>query len=216
MTYTVLAIDPRSQLIGAATASYSLAVGNAVIAVAPDVGAVASQAYTNRRLRARCIDGLRNGMSPQHLTDTIPAWDPGHTHRQVAVIDRNGRTSAVTGSACSAWAGEVEEPGMVTIGNLLAGPEVLTVMRTVFKESADAGTFDDPAGRFASRLLDTMSAGERAGGDARGRQSAAVQVAHMSSTRDWPPALAVDLRADNSRDPLADLGEALQLQFGPH
>lgn len=210
VTYTVLALDPESELIGAATASYSLAVGNAVIAIAPDVGAVASQAYTNRRLRSRCIQGLRDGLDPTQVTAKLPEWDEGLRHRQVALIDRTGQTASVTGAGCTAWAGEANEAGMVVIGNLLTGPEVVSAMREAFK-SPCAGTI--PAERFANRLLETLMAGERAGGDARGRQSAAIQVAQATSAADWPPDFTVDLRADNSRDPLADLGEALALQF---
>lgn len=210
MTYTVLALDPDSELIGAATASYSLAVGNAVIALAPDVGAVASQAYTNRRLRTQGIQALRDGLAPDQVIAKLPEWDAGHAKRQVAVIDRLGRTAAATGTDCTDWAGESAEEGLVIIGNLLTGPEVITAMVAAFKAPSDT---PDPAERLASRLLASLTAGERAGGDRRGRQSAAVQVAPVANRPDWPPDLTVDLRADNSADPLTDLTVALELRF---
>ncbi|MFD0560219.1 putative Ntn-hydrolase superfamily protein [Stackebrandtia endophytica] len=212
MTYTVLAIDAEAGLIGAATASYSLAVGNAVIAVAPDVGAVASQAYTNRRLRSHAIDGLRDGLTPQAIIARLPEWDGEPQLRQLSVISRDGTTAAATGSGCSSWAGEWCETGIVVTGNLLAGPQVLSAMRTGF--AADRLQETEPVHRFAARLLSALHAGESAGGDVRGRQSAAIQVAPMTTLTSWPPDCAVDLRADNSTDPVHDLTEALRLQFG--
>jgi len=219
VTYTVLAVDAEAGLIGAATASFSLAVGNAVIAIAPDVGAVASQAYTNRRLRARAIEALRSGAAPNEIIARLPEWDSESELRQLSVISRDGTTAAATGASCSSWAGQRCETGIVVTGNLLTGPEVLSAMRTGFTadtpQEADAPQETDEACRFARRLLNALVAGEAAGGDVRGRQSAAIQVAHMTPVASWPPDPVVDLRADNSTDPLSDLVEALRLQFTP-
>lgn len=212
MTYTVLAIDPAASLIGAATASYSLAVGRSVIAIAPDAGAVASQAYTNCALRGRVIAAMREGQGPQAALKRIPEWDGDHAYRQVAAINRDGQTAAVTGGRCSAWAGSESAPNVVVVGNLLAGSVVLKEMLEAFEDAPDLGS--DPVENFARRLLLTLFAGEGAGGDKRGRQSAAIQVARMAEETAWPPELAVDLRCDNSGDPLRELLEAIALQFG--
>lgn len=217
MTYTVLAVDVDSHLIGAATASYSLAVGNAVIATAPGIGAVASQAYTNRSLRARILDELNAGASPAEAITRIPDWDDEPERRQVAALDLSGRAASHTGADCSDWAGSLARPGVIVIGNLLAGPRVLDDMIVAF-ENPETPTRktdrEDPvaAGAFARRLLATLAAGEAAGGDRRGRQSAALQVASFSEHVAWPPERAVDLRVDDSSDPLNELARMLTLQ----
>lgn len=215
VTYSLLAVDSAAGLIGVATASRSLAVGNAVPAIDPAVGAVASQAWTNRRLRAQALDALAAGLSPAEVVAQVPTWDDGAPLRQLAVLDIRGRGAHVTGARCTGWAGGRDFPGTVAIGNLLADGGVLDAMCESFTESSAR----PPArGRhaletFAARLLAALVAGERAGGDARGRESAAVQVARVAEHRQWPPELAVDLRSDHDPEPLERLAELLALRF---
>lgn len=216
VTYSLMAVDTSAGLIGVATASRSLAVGNAVPAIDPAVGAVVSQAWTNRRLRARALDALAAGLSPQQVVERIPDWDDGAALRQVAVLDIGGRSAHFTGAECSGWAGGRSfEQGVVT-GNLLTGGAVLEAMRSSFTASAPAGALgseQDVLHAFASRLLAAVAAGERAGGDARGRESAALQVARVAARREWPPELAVDLRADHDPQPLEQLQRLLARRF---
>lgn len=227
MTYSILAIDGGA--LGVACATYSLAVGNGVPAIDPAVGAVVSQAWTNRLLRHLVLDRLAAGDAPQEALDRLPEWDEGHRYRQVAVLDRSGATAAWTGPDTSEWAGQRVLPGLVVVGNLLTGPEVLDAMVTSWQQSAGAhGGTGDPQRRggsdaslpgtaaavsLARRLHGALAAAERAGGDRRGRQSAALLVAPVAAVRIHPPECTVDLRVDDAADPLAELGRLLQLRI---
>lgn len=208
MTFTLLAVDRDAGLLGAATASRSLAVGNAVIAVDPGLGAVASQAWTNRALRHHLLAALADGADARGAIARLPEHDARPELRQAAAVDLAGITAAHTGEATSGWAGHRLAPGLVALGNLLTGPEVLEAMRSAWRRSAAS----EPLG-FAARLLDALEAGDAAGGDARGRQSAAVQsAAILRGERQSPPELAVDLRADDHAAPIAELRRLLSLQ----
>ncbi|MEN1975104.1 DUF1028 domain-containing protein [Cellulomonas sp. P4] len=232
MTYTILVAQPG--LLGAATASRSLAAGNAVLAVAPHAGVTVSQAWTNRRLRGLLLGALADGESPAAAVARVPDWDEEPELRQVAALTPDGRGAHRTGASCTAWAGGLVAPGVVVVGNLLTGPEVLDAMLAAWTsgtgvpaqapalepELAEAltETFDapvvspvDPALALAHRLAAALRAGEAAGGDRRGRQSAALQVARTTSERIWPPQLAVDLRVDDGDRPVDELERLLAL-----
>lgn len=216
MTYSLLAVDRQAGLIGVATASRSLAVGNSVPAIDPAAGAVVTQAWTNRRLRARSIEALRVGLSPEEIVRLVPAWDDDFRLRQVAVLDISGRGAHHTGDRCTQWAGGRSIENAVVVGNLLTGADVLDAMCDSFESSAPhlSGPGEhDSLQHFATRILDALAAAETAGGDARGRESAAIQVAHIAKSSEWPPELAVDLRADHDADPLERLRELLVRRF---
>lgn len=212
MTFTLLAADVRSGLLAAATASRSLAVGNAVIAIDPAVGVVASQAWTNRSLRARMLGALAEGVHPSEVMAVIPAWDEGAEQRQVAALLPSGEADARTGAATSPWAGALVRPGLVVLGNLLTGPDVLDAVIATYDSEAEhsAGASAAP-GVLARRVVMAMRAGEAAGGDSRGRQSAAVMVARVQAHSQHPPELEVDLRVDEAEDPLAELARLVEL-----
>ena len=199
MTFTVLARDPQSERIGAATASRSLAVGAAVIAVEPGVGVAASQAWTNRALRPRLLAALSDGESPAVAVSRVPEWDAGSELRQVAALGWAGPGAVRSGGGITAWAGELAAADAVFAGNLLTGPEVLEAM---------AAAWASTTGDLADRLLAVLSAGERAGGDARGRQSAALLVASRTET-------LLDLRVDDHGDPVSELARLRQLAALP-
>lgn len=211
MTYTVLARDPRTGMLGAATASRSLAVGNAVLALRPGVGVVASQAWTNRRLRALVLDELEAGASAAHAAARIPEWDDRAPLRQVAVLPARGRGAAFTGSETTAWSGHAVGEDFVVAGNLLTGRAVVEAMAdaAAVLSSPEAGEpVAEAAAIFAARLVGVLRAGERAGGDARGRQSAAVVVGEVGGE----PDLRVDLRVDDHTDPLVELDRLVELR----
>ncbi|WP_420111279.1 DUF1028 domain-containing protein [Pseudactinotalea sp.] len=212
MTFTLLAADTRSGMLAAATASRSLAVGNAVIAIDPAAGAVASQAWTNRSLRARMLTALADGLHPAEVMAAVPTWDEEPERRQVAALLPSGEADSRTGTATSPWAGAVVRRGLVALGNLLTGPEVLAAMVEAYEAEAEhtAGA-SAAAGVQARRVLIAMQAGEAAGGDRRGRQSAAVMVARVREHRQHPPDLDLDLRVDNAEDPLAELARLVEL-----
>jgi uncharacterized Ntn-hydrolase superfamily protein len=216
VTYSLLAVDRQAGLIGVGTASRSLAVGNSVPAIDPAVGAVVSQAWTNRRLRGRSLEALRVGLSPEEIVRLVPAWDDGFALRQLAVLDINGLAAHLTGDGCTQWAGGRSIEDAVAVGNLLTGPDVLDAMCESFESSAPHPTHageQDSLEHFATRLVDALTAADAAGGDARGRESAAIQVAHIAPSSEWPPELAVDLRVDHDAEPLERLRELLVRRF---
>ncbi|MBT9605980.1 DUF1028 domain-containing protein [Microbacterium sp.] len=199
MTFTVLARDTRRGLIGAATASRSLAVGAAVIAVEPAVGVAASQAWTNRGLRTLLLAELGAGASPDDAVAQVPRWDEDHRLRQVAALAWEGPGAARSGEDVTAWAGHRLAPDAVFAGNLLTGAPVLEAMAEAW-----ATTGDD----LADRLIAVLAAAERAGGDARGRQSAAILVASRAD-------VILDLRVDDHVDPVSELGRLRRLAAVP-
>lgn len=218
MTFTLLAADPHHGLLAAATASRSLAVGNAVIGVDPAVGAVASQAWTNRSLRARMLDALAAGRHPAEVMAEVPRWDGGAELRQVAALLADGEGDARTGGETTPWAGTLVRPGLVALGNLLTGPEVLDAVVTAYATTDPTGgsSGDDALPAMARRVVAAMLAGETAGGDRRGRQSAAIVVTRCRQERQFPPDLDIDLRVDDSEQPLRDLARLVEAHLaGP-
>lgn len=191
MTWSILARDPATGEIGAAVASRFLAAGALVPRVEGGVGAACTQALVNPFLAPDALARLRAGEAPDLALAALLAADPGTAARQVHVLAADGRAARHTGAACLGWCGHVSGADVSVAGNMLAGPEVLAATRDTFLATS---------GRpLAERLLAAMEAGEAAGGDKRGRQSAAIQVA----SRDPYPDL--DLRADDHPDPLAEL-----------
>lgn len=207
MTYTVLALDRDRTAIGVATASCALAVGAVVPGLDPRTGAVASQAWTNPLLRSLVLGAVRDGDSPAAAVDRLDSWDDEVELRQVGVLAVDGRGAAFTGRATTAWRGHEIDDGVVVLGNVLTGPEVLGAMRDALRvEGSDA-----PAGasELALALVRALAAGEAAGGDSRGRQSAALLVGAVGA--DVPE---YDLRADDAVDPVAELGRLVDVRAG--
>lgn len=197
VTYSVVALSGDGSKLGVATASRSLAVGAAVPALAPQVGGLATQAYTNQRFRARGLQLLRVGIEPEHVISQLAREDEDFAFRQIGMVDVQGRTAVWTGERCTGYAGAIEGPRYVVLGNFLEGPEVLEVMDRVLASP--------PAGTFTSRLLAALEAAEALGGDARGRQSAALYVVNNSFEDASPPLTEVDLRVDDDLEPLVKL-----------
>lgn len=211
MTFTLLVTDPERDLLGVATASKSLALGRSVPAIDPTVGAVASQAWSNRALRHHMLAALRGGLSPQEAVARIPELDEHYAYRQVAVVDRHGRMAAHTGELTSDWAGHILGVQHIALGNLLTGPEVLSAMSQTYvsaPETLQEGS-GEPALMLGQRMIAALAAGEAAGGDARGKESSALMVAKVSQEQLIPPELAVDLRVDHHAEPVAELGALL-------
>lgn len=190
MTWSILVHDPDTGALGAAVASRFFAVGALCIRVEGGVGAVAVQALTNPRYFPAAFARLRNGDAPQDILDDLVAPDPGRSQRQFHLIDSTGRLAQHTGEDCIGWAGMVAGARVSVAGNMLAGPDV--VLRT-------RDTYLAARGDLAERLLTAMQAGEAAGGDKRGKQSAGLIVC----MGDAMPVL--DIRSDDHPDPLADL-----------
>jgi uncharacterized Ntn-hydrolase superfamily protein len=203
MTFSVIARDGATGDLGIAVASCILAVGRAVPTVRPGTGVVAVQARSRRGLGGSLLGGLADGHSPQELVRRA-AHSAEDVDRQVAVLDATGQVAADTGRGSMPVSGHLLGDGFSVQGNMLASDDVLPSM---------AQTFADTRGRpLADRLLAALSAGDRAGGDLRGRQSAALQVVSGSPATDEDDGVRTDLRVDDSGDPVAQLRMLRNLQ----
>lgn len=195
MTWSLLARDPATGELGVAVATRFFAVGALCPKVEGGVAAVATQALLNPMLARRAMDALRAGAAePEALVAALLEADAGRDHRQFHLLAANGRSARFTGAACVGWRGHLEGPDCSLAGNMLAGEAVLSATRDAFLAAR---------GPLADRMLAAMEAGEAAGGDKRGRQSAALVLA----SRDPYPDL--DIRADDHADPLAELRRLL-------
>jgi uncharacterized Ntn-hydrolase superfamily protein len=192
MTWSIIARDSATGQIGIAVATRFFAVGARVPHIAAGIGAIATQALVNPYYGIDGLKLLREGRKPRDVIDTLIAADAGHQSRQLHIMDASGRIAAHTGSDCVDWCGHIEGDGFSIAGNMLVGAGVLDDTATAY-----VGGEGLP---FAQRLIAAMRAGEAAGGDKRGRQSAALLI---YGEEEWP---ALDLRVDDHADPLAELG----------
>ena len=192
MTYAVIARDARSGLYGIAVASKFFAVGAVCPYTEAGVGAASIQALPNPPLGPRALFLLRLGYDARTVREMLVSGaDPGIGMRQVHLMDRHGGTAAHTGPDCIGWAGHRLGDGVSVAGNMLAGPRVVEDTFEAFLANESLP--------FVDRLLAAMAAGEAAGGDKRGRQSAALLVQGAEPYR------RLDIRADDHPDPLAEL-----------
>ncbi len=191
MTWSILARDAATGEIGVAVASRFLAAGALCPRVEGGVGAACTQALVNPFLASDALARLRAGEAPEAALAALVAADAGRAARQVHVLSADGRGARHTGEGCVGWCGHLAGPDLSVAGNMLAGPEVLEATREGFLATAGQP--------LAERLMAAMEAGEAAGGDKRGRQSAAIQIASADSYPD------LDLRVDDHPDPLAEL-----------
>ena len=186
---------------GVAVASKFLAVGAAVPAARWDVGALATQAWANLQYAPDGLALLQEGRFAADVVEALTGKDGMREHRQLGVVDKYGETAAWTGSECHPWAGHLHGDGWTTQGNILAGPEVLQVI---------GATFVTAQGSLAKRLHAALMAGDRAGGDRRGRQSAALYVVSEAGGYGGGSDVLVDLRVDDHADPVTELGRLLE------
>lgn len=210
MTFSIVARSAEGERWGVAVASKFLAAGAVVPGVRAPLGAIATQSFANLRYLPDGFALLAEGRSAQEALDTLIAADDGRDQRQAGIVDGQGGAATFTGSDCMPWAGGVTGPGYAIQGNILTGPEVVAAMESAFITS-------DAAEPLARRLHAALLAGDRAGGDARGRQSAAILVGGVGAGYGGGSDIAVDLRVDDHQDPVAELGRLLgihDLLFG--
>lgn len=195
-TFSIVAYDSVTQELGVAVQSRAFSVGMAVPWAEAGVGAIATQASTNESFGPLGLDHLRRGLgAPEALRALLDA-DSGSAHRQVGIVDARGRSATHTGKLCSAWAGGVTGPGYAIQGNILAGEAVVKGMERAFLETK---------GELSARLLAALVAGQAAGGDRRGMQSAALVVVRPSAEYPEYRTRYVDLRVEDSRDPIREI-----------
>ena len=197
MTWSIVARDEATGHLGIAVASRFFAVGAVVPHIRGGGGAVATQAFVNPLLGVEGAGRLAAGEAAQAVLDDMIARDGGRAQRQVHMVDGAGRVAAHTGAQCIGWAGHLAGAGVSVAGNMLAGPEVVAETLAAFEEGREMP--------FAARLLHAMAAGEAAGGDKRGRQSAALRI-HRGEDYPW-----LDIRADDHPDPLGELERLLEV-----
>ncbi|MGX1787340.1 DUF1028 domain-containing protein [Bosea sp. NPDC055332] len=191
MTWSIVARDAATGAYGVAVSTCAFAVGSRVPYGSGRVGAIATQAFVNPLYGVDGLKLLQEGRSSVEIIASLTAADEGRAHRQLHLIDRDGRTASFTGNACIDWCGAVNGPQVSVAGNMLAGPEVVQETLKAYVENSGLD--------FDERLLVALEAGEKAGGDKRGRQSCAIRI--------WAgdPVPSFDIRVDDHPDPLTEL-----------
>lgn len=190
-TFSIAARCPRSGALGVAISTALPAVGGYCSFVQPGAGAVATQSWTNPYLAVDALAAMGRGVSAAEALRAVLAEDPDRDLRQVGLVDAAGRAEAWTGAACTGWAGHLTGEGFAVQGNMLVGADTVEAMAAVMRKST--------ADRLADRLVAALSAGQQAGGDKRGKQSAAVKVYGAEA---YP---LLDLRVDDHAEPVAEL-----------
>jgi uncharacterized Ntn-hydrolase superfamily protein len=196
-TYSICACDLVAGQWGVATQSKFLAVGSVVPWAEPHVGAIATQSYANPRYGPDGLALLRDGLSADDVVERLTAADENRAQRQLGVVDGAGLAATFTGEACHAWAGGRTGDGYAAQGNILVSAATVDALAESFEASAGKA--------LAERLLDCLDAAEAAGGDSRGRQSAALLVVERGGGYAGLSDSLVDLRVDDAEDPLAEL-----------
>jgi uncharacterized Ntn-hydrolase superfamily protein len=196
-TYSIVACDLENGLWGVGVQSKFLAVGSIVPWAEPHVGAIATQAYANPRYGPDGLALLRQGASAEEVAERLTAADDGREHRQLGVVDAEGRSASFTGSECYDWAGGRTGFAYAAQGNILVSQETVDALGEAFDAT--------PGRPLAERLLDCLDAAQAAGGDRRGQQSAALLVVQKEGGYAKLSDLVVDLRVDDDERPLEEL-----------
>jgi uncharacterized Ntn-hydrolase superfamily protein len=197
MTWSIIARDNETGQFGIAVATRFFAVGARVPHIAAGIGGIATQALVNPYYGIDGLKLLKAGRAPRDVVDTLIAADDGRASRQLHILDAAGRVASYTGADCVDWCGHIKGGGFSIAGNMLAGARVL--------DDTAAAYLANRSLPFAQRLIAAMCAGEAAGGDKRGKQSAALLI-HDGD--EWS---ALDLRVDDHADPLAELARLEQV-----
>jgi len=195
-TFSIVGMDPCTKEWGIAVASRILDCGYVVVWLKPEVGAVATQGQVNALLGPLALELLAAGRSADEALGEVLAKDPGSSVRQLAIVDRLGNPAAHTGSDTLQWAGHLTAENVSVQGNIIVGPQVIRAMLE---------TFRDNPGELPERLLSALEAGEREGGDRRGRQSAALVVTRQRGGYDGTDDRLVDIRVPDHPEPVMEL-----------
>ena len=202
-TFSIVARDPASGDLGVAVASKFLAVGAVVPFAKAGIGAVATQSYANTSYGPRALAMFAAGASPDLVAQALAKSDPGIASRQFGLVDASGRSATYTGDDCHPWAGGKSGENYAAQGNLLTGPEVVDALVKAFLQNTELS--------FPERLLAALLAGDRIGGDKRGRQSAALLVVGENKGYAGFNDRWIDLRVDDHEDPVPELKRLLKI-----
>jgi len=195
-TFSIVAYDEKTGELGVAVQSKVYHVGMIVAWAEAGVGAIATQSLTNRSFGPRGLELMRAGLSAEETLKWLLHHDLERENRQVGIVDKQGNTATHTGQKCMDWAGSRTGQGFTVQGNILANEAVVENM---------AKAFQDTSGEFSRRLLAALAAGQEAGGDKRGKQSAAILVVRPSETHPEYNYRYVDLRVEDHPDPIQEL-----------
>ena len=196
-TFSIVARCERSGELGVAVASAVPAVGSMCPYLAPGVGAVSTQSWVNPYLAIDLLAAMQAGTPAQQALDAVLARDADAALRQIGVLGRHGAGAVFTGASCTPWRGHLSGADFALQGNMLVGETTLLAMRQAW--------LADPAATLAERLMAALEAGDRAGGDMRGKQSAALKVMGDEAYA------KVDLRVDEHTEPVAELRRVLSV-----
>jgi uncharacterized Ntn-hydrolase superfamily protein len=196
-TFSIVAWCERTGQLGVAVATAVPAVGSICPYAVAGLGAVSTQSWVNPYLATRVLDHLRDGLSAEQALGRALADDPAAHARQIGVVDAAGRSAAWTGEDCTPWCGHVVQPMMAVQGNMLVDGRTVAAMAEAFCAGADES--------LAERLMRALEAGDEAGGDKRGKQSAALRV---HAIEDYP---LLDLRVDEHAAPVQELRRVLSI-----
>lgn len=202
-TFSIAAYDPENGDLGVAVASRYLAVGAVVPFAKAGVGAIATQAWGDTSYGVRGLEMLQEGVRPQEVLEKLTREDEGRDHRQVGIVNASGVSASYTGAEAQPWAGHRSGENYAVQGNILVGEGVVLAMERAFLETE---------GDLSNRLMAALEAGDAAGGDARGKQSAAILV-----VRDMGSGHSdryVDLRVDDRTEPIIELRRIYELHRG--
>ena len=204
-TFSIVARDQQTGELGVAVQSKFIAVGSVVPYALADVGAIASQAWGNTRYGPVGLDLLARGRTAEEVVLLMTKADPNREHRQLAVIGTDGNASIFTGKKCKNWAGGKTGINYAVQGNLLTGAEVIQAMSSGFEESN---------GTLAERMIASLHAGQQAGGDKRGKQSAALLIVKRGWGYGGLSDRFRDLRVDDHPSPVKELERIYYLHRG--
>jgi len=203
-TFSIVAFDPDKQEWGCAVASKYLAVGNVVPHAKAGAGVVATQASVNIAHGPNGVDMLAKGMSATKTLDALKESDPNIEVRQLGIVDAKGDAISFTGKNCNAWAGGKTGKYYACQGNILEGEKVVDDMAKAFEEAP---------GPLAWRLMAALEAGDKAGGDKRGKQSAAILVVRDKQGPNGIGDRYLDFRVDDHQEPIPELARILALRL---
>ncbi len=203
-TFSIVGYDPDAKEWGVAVASKFLAVGSVVPWAQAGSGAVATQSFANVAYGPKGLDLMAKGKSADDVVKELTDADDGRDRRQVGVVDAEGRAATYTGKKCLPWAGGKTGKHFAAQGNILSGPEVVDAM---------AKTFEESKGPLAWRLMAALQAGDEAGGDKRGKQSAALYVVKKGGGYAGGNDRYIDFRVDDHKEPVTELARILALQL---
>ena len=203
-TFSIVGFDPDTGDLGVAVQSKFFGVGTVVPWAKADVGAIATQSYANIDYGPDGLDSLTRGSTARETLDRLTTADEGRDRRQAGIVDSRGQVAAYTGSSCHAWAGQIEGTNFCAQGNILAGEKVVQAMAEAFVDARVK-----PGSELADWLMAALTAGQDAGGDKRGQQSAALLVVRDKAGYDGKNDRYIDLRVEDHPEPIQELSRLL-------